>query len=212
MLNSGCSSSLAKWLCLSLALTLALFSAEPARAQVSGATLSGLITDEQGGPVAGASVTVRNTGTGVVREVVTNADGLYAAPNLLPGSYEVTIAAKGFQTLVQKGITLNVGAQQALNLSLKIGSLSQKIEVSAAPPDVETTTSTISATVDSTTIRELPLNQRDWTSLATLEPGVSKIASQVGTAFNANKGNRGFGNQLSDAGHRANEIVTGSTA
>ena len=205
MFNSGCNSSFAKWICLSLALVLALFSATPTRAQVSGATLSGLVTDEQGGPVAGATVSVKNVGTGVVRVIESNADGLYVAPNLLPGNYEVTVAAKGFQTLVQKGITLTVGAQQALNLSLKIGSLSQKIEVSAAPPDIQTTTSTISDTVDSHTMRELPLNGRDWTSLATLEPGVSSIPNQVGTGFSANKGNRGFGNQLSDSGHRANE-------
>jgi len=125
----------------------------PASAQVAGATLSGVITDEQGGPVASATVSIKNVATGVVRETPANGDGLYAAPNLLPGSYEVTVSAKGFQTLVQKGITLTVGAQQALNLSLKIGSLSTKIEVSAAPPDIQTTTSTISETVDSTTIR-----------------------------------------------------------
>src|SRR5205814_880180 len=76
---------------------------------------------------------------------------------------------------------------------------------SAAPPEVQTSSSTISATVDSNTVRELPLNGRDWTSLAALEPGVTSIPNQAGTGFSANKGNRGFGNQLSDAGHRANE-------
>jgi len=90
-------------------------------------------------------------------------------------------------------------------LSLKVGQLNQTVQVSAAPPDVQTASSTISATVDSTTMRELPLNGRDWTSLATLEPGVTSIPNQAGTGFSANKGNRGFGNQLSDAGHRANE-------
>src|SRR6266849_1965069 len=179
--------------------------AVPASAQVAGATLSGLVTDEQGGPVAGATFSIKNVGTGVVHEAPTNTDGLYAAPNLLPGSYEVTVSGKGFRTLVQNGITLNVGAQQALNFSLKLGSLSQVIEVNAAPPDIQTTTSTISETVDSRTMRELPLNGRDWTSLATLEPGVSSIPNQVGTGFSANKGNRGFGNQLSNSGHRANE-------
>src|SRR5229473_289416 len=176
-----------------------------AHAQAVGASLSGLVTDERGGAVPDAAVTIKNVGTGGLREVTSNADGFYSAPNLLPGTYDVTISAKGFQTLVQRGIILTVGAQQALNLGLKLGQLNQTIEVNADPPTVQTVSSTISATVDSTTMRELPLNQRDWTSLATLEPGVSKIASQVGTGFSANKGNRGFGDQLSDSGHRANE-------
>jgi outer membrane receptor protein involved in Fe transport len=205
MFKSGCSSCFAKWVCLSLVVALALFSATPVPAQVSGATLSGLITDENGGAVPDAGVTVKNLGTGVSRELVTNADGFYSAPNLLPGNYEVRVAAKGFQTLVQKEITLTVGAQQALNLSLKVGQLTQTVEVSAAPPEVQTTSSTISATVDSMTVRQLPLNGRDWTSLATLEPGVVSIPNQATTSFSANKGNRGFGNQLSNGGHRANE-------
>src|SRR6266403_2846818 len=104
MFNSGCNFSFAKWICLSLALALALFSAAPTRAQVSGATLSGLITDENGGPVPDAAVTIKNVSTGVARELVSNADGFYSAPNLLPGSYEVKVAAKGFQTLLQKEI------------------------------------------------------------------------------------------------------------
>src|SRR5258707_1778148 len=176
-----------------------------ARGQVTGATLSGLVTDEQGSPVPDANVKIKNLGTGVSREVETNSDGLYSAPNLIPGSYDVTVSAKGFQTAVQRAVTLTVGAQQALNVSLKIGSINQTIEVNAAPPDVRTTTTTVTATVDSTTMRDLPLNGRDWTSLATLEPGVTSIPNQVGTGFSANKGNRGFGNQLSDSGHRANE-------
>ena len=177
----------------------------PAEAQVAGATLSGLVTDEQGGPVANATISIKNAGTGVAREVSSNADGIYSAPNLLPGEYEVTVTATGFQTLTEKGITLTVGGQQSLNLSMKVGSLSQTVEVNAAIPDIQTTSSTVSSTVDSTTMRELPLNGRDWTSLATLEPGVSSIPNQVGTGFSANKGNRGFGNQLSNDGHRANE-------
>src|SRR6266404_7928744 len=176
-----------------------------ARGQVTGATLSGLLTDEQGGPVPEAKVKIKNLGTGVTREVETNSDGLYSAPNLIPGNYDVTVSAKGFQNVVQKAVTLTVGAQQALNISLKVGSINQTIEVNAALPNVQTTTSTVSATVDSITMRELPLNGRDWTSLATLEPGVSSIPNQVGTGFSANKGNRGFGNQLSNGGHRANE-------
>jgi len=191
--------------CLALAVCLTLFWSAPAEAQVSGATMSGLITDPSGAGIPNANVSIKNVGTGEVREVPTNADGFYSVPNLLPGNYEVTITAQGFNKVVQKGITLTVGAQQALNLSLKVGQVNQTVEVTAAPPEVQTSSSTISSTVDATTVRELPLNGRDWTSLATLEPGVSQIADQAQTTFNANKGNRGFGNQLSNAGHRANE-------
>src|SRR5713101_4785993 len=192
------------------AIMLALFVASgglacAAHAQAVGASLSGLITDERGGPAPGATVSIKNVGTGIVREVTSNGDGFYSAPNLFPGTYEVRVTAQGFQTSIQKDIQLTVGAQQALNLSLKVGQLNQTVQVSAAPPDVQTASSTISATVDSTTMRELPLNGRDWTSLATLEPGVTSIPNQAGTGFSANKGNRGFGNQLSDGGHRANE-------
>lgn len=194
---------------LLFAISLAIVVGGPAipcaSAQVSGATLSGLVTDEKGGPVPGASVSIRNVGTGVVREAETNTDGYYSAPNLLPGSYEVRVAAKGFQTFIQREVTLSVGTQQALNLSLKVGELNQTVEVTATPPAIQTTSSTISAVVDSTTVRELPLNGRDWTQLATLEPGVSNIPTQASTSFSANKGNRGFGDQLSNSGHRANE-------
>jgi hypothetical protein len=205
MIHLGGNALFVKWGCISLALILGMIYAVPAKSQVTGATLSGLVTDENERAVPDATVSIKNVNTGAGREVTTNDDGLYAAPNLLPGEYEVTVSGKGFQTLVQKNITLTVGAKQALNMTLKVGSLTQKVEVSAAPPDIQTTTSTVGATVDSTTVRQLPLNGRDWTSLATLEPGVVSIPNQATTSFSANKGNRGFGNQLSNGGHRANE-------
>ena len=182
-----------------------VFSAVPAMSQVSGATLTGTVKDESGAVVAGAKVSIVNVGTGVNREVAANSEGLYSAPNLLPGSYQVTTTNKGFQTSVQNGITLTVGSTQTLNISMKVGELTQKVEVTAALQPVQTDSSAIAAVVDSRTVRELPLNGRDWASLAALEPGVSKVASQVGTGFSANKGNRGFGNQLTDSGHRPNE-------
>jgi hypothetical protein len=176
----------------------------PARGQVIGATLSGQVTDPSGGSVPNAKVSIQNRGTGEVRAVTTNNDGYYAAPNLTPGSYTATFSASGFSTIAQKGIVLTVGTQQTLNIALKVGEVSQTVEVTDAPEAVQTT-STISAVVDARTIRELPLNGRDWTSLATLEPGVTSIPNQVGTGFSANKGNRGFGNQLSNGGQRANQ-------
>ena len=191
-----------------LAVVLLLWSAaasRPAAAQVSGATLSGVVSDVSGAVVPKARVTIRNTGTGVVRAVTSNADGFYSAPNLLPGSYEVKTEAAGYASVLQKGITLTVGAEQTYNPSLAVGQVSETVVVQDVPPSVETSSSTLSATVDGKTVRELPLNGRDWTQLAALEPGVVSVPNQSTTGFSANKGNRGFGNQLSDGGHRPNE-------
>ena len=93
---------------------------------------------------------------------------------------------------MQSGITLTVGAQQTLNITLKPGAVTETVQVTSAPPDVQTSSSAISSTVDSKTVRELPLNGRDWTSLATLEPGVVNIPNQATTSFNANKGKSRF--------------------
>src|ERR1700681_1335968 len=76
-----------------------------ANAQVSGATLSGTITDPSGGVIAGAQVSIVNTATGVARAVTSDAAGLYSAPNLLPGPYEVTITATGFSTTKEENVT-----------------------------------------------------------------------------------------------------------
>src|SRR5579864_553867 len=191
--------------CWVLVLFVGLFWSVQSKAQVAGATLSGTVTDPSGAAIATAKVSIKNVGTGEVRESTSNGDGFYSAPNLLPGSYEVSASGRGFSTAVQKGIILTVGAQQSLNIALKPGEVSQTIQVMSTPPDVQTSSSSVSSTVDSRTVRELPLNGRDWTSLATLEPGVVNIPNQATTSFNANKGNRGFGNQLSDSGHRPNE-------
>ncbi|NDQ55497.1 MAG: TonB-dependent receptor plug domain-containing protein [Acidipila sp.] len=177
----------------------------PVRAQVSGATLSGVVTDPSNSPVPGATLSIKSAGTGIARDVTTDADGFYSAPNLPPGAYEITTSAAGFSTQVQTGVTLTVGAQQTLNFTLKVGQVSEKIEVSSEVSQVELTSSTISETVNSTTVRELPLNGRDWTSLAVLQPGVIGIRTQIGTTGTVNRGNRGFGNQLSVAGHRPTE-------
>ena len=190
---------------LVLAGILSTLLATPGYAQLAGANLSGIVQDDSGGIVPNADVAIKNVATGIARTVKSNGDGLYSAPNLLPGSYEVTVTAPGFNTMVQKGLTLTVGAEQVLNISLKVGQLEQTVEVSAAPPSVETESSTLSATVEQRTIVELPLNGRDWTQLATLQPGVTSIRVQASTNSTANRAQRGFGNQLTDSGHRPNE-------
>src|SRR4029077_3786432 len=146
-------------------------------AQVSGATLTGTIRDSSGAFIPGAQVLITDVATGVTRTVSADGAGLYAAPNLLPGTYEIRVTATGFSTEVQKGITLTVGAQQALDFTMRVGQISQTVEVNTEAPTVELTSSELGATVNSTTVRELPLNGRSWTDLANLQPGVVSATS-----------------------------------
>src|SRR6202011_2358941 len=124
-----------------------LFSATPLRAQVAGATLSGTITDAQGGAVVGAKVAAKNGATGVTTESTTNATGAYSIVNLLPADYEVAVTSPGFRTAVSK-VTLTVGAQQALNVALTVGDVSQTVEVTGAAPVIERKTAPRSAPVE----------------------------------------------------------------
>jgi hypothetical protein len=181
-----------------LILAIAIVTASQARAQVSGATLSGTVTDPSGAAIAGARVTITNKATSVTRDVTTDATGFYSAPNLLPGDYEVAFGASGFSTLKESNLTLTVGAQQVLNGPLKIGEASQNVVVTEAAPVVQLGSSTLSGEVEGTTVRELPLNGRDWASLATLQPGVASIrAHPQGT-----QASRGLGMQMTISGNR----------
>src|ERR1700740_3281302 len=97
--------------CLLVYLLLALTAVPtPIYAQVAGATLAGTATDSSGAVVPNAKVSIKNTATGVVRDIETDSAGFYSAPNLLPGVYDITAVSPGFSTYMQKGITLTVGA------------------------------------------------------------------------------------------------------
>src|ERR1700730_9504435 len=190
---------------LSVFLFFAFLAALPARAQLAGANLSGVVMDAPGRSVPNATISIKNVTTGVIREVQSNSEGLYSAPNLLPGDYDIEASARSFSKTAVKGVTLTVGSERALNLMLKVGAVNLVIQVTELPPLVETSSSTLSATVERKTIVDLPLNGRDWTLLATLQPGVIAVRAQATTGNSANRGNRGFGNQLADSGHRPYE-------
>jgi len=173
----------------------------PARAQLAGATLSVQVLDQSDAVVAGVSLVIQNNATGDVRTATTNSRGLYSAQNLQPGLYSITVSAPGFATQVEQGVELTVGATREIDIRLKPGQVSEKVEVTAGATDVETDTSVISATVGQKRIVDLPLNGRDWTQLATLQPGVISVRSQQPTTGNSNRGVRGYGNQLDTNGH-----------
>jgi hypothetical protein len=173
----------------------------PVYSQVVGGSLSGTVSDESGAAIPEATVSISNVATGVTTNVTTNGQGIYNAPNLLPGNYQVTASAQGFGTSVQSGVILTVGAQHVLNMSMKVGTVTQRVEVTGEAQDVQLVNPTISGVISSNTIVELPLNGRSWTDLATLQPGVSSIRAIVSVSSTDRLG-RGLGEQLSIAGGR----------
>jgi hypothetical protein len=188
------------------ALLLSLALSVPLLGQVAGGAIQGFVSDPSGAAVTGAQVTVTEIATGVNRTVSTNSAGLYAVANLQPSIYSATITARGFSRGNAGSLPLTVGTSLTVNFALKIGASSEQVEVSDTASNIDLVTSNLSEVVDSTTIRELPLNGRDWSQLITLQPGADEVRNQstiggAGTS-DVNRVLRGFGNQMSIAGTR----------
>lgn len=180
----------------SAALCCALLLPVAALGQSANAALSGSVKDDTGAVLPGASVVVRNAETSLRREVTTDARGRFAAPNLPPGPYEVTVTLSGFAKLVRSGVRLTVGSETVLSLGLSVRQLEDKIEVAAEQPAVELTTASTGTLISEDQIKGLPLNGRSFIELATLTPGVQ--LTQTGGRTTST----GFGAKLSVNGSR----------
>ena len=189
--------------CLAVAVALvpSILCSHPAHGQVVGGTISGTISDKSGAVVANATVSMKNLATEVTTVVKSNTQGLYSLPNLLPGNYQQTVSAAGFETAIRNAIVLTVGAQMVSNVEMKVGAINETVEVSDQPPDLQLESSSISSSTDSQTIVELPLNARSCTDLATLQPGVSTIRAMAPVSSTDRLG-RGYGVELSVSGGR----------
>jgi hypothetical protein len=187
---------------LSFFIVLLLFAVVSGHAQVATGTIAGSVTDSTGAGAVGAKVTATNTSTGIATTSTTDAAGRYSLPNLQPGSYSVGVTAPGFSGQTVDGLDLKVGGQQELNFSLKVGAVTEKVVVTATLQGLDLVSSTNMPVVDERTIVELPLNGRDWTSLANLQPGVSAVRTQPAVAVTNQRANRGVGNQMTVGGAR----------
>jgi hypothetical protein len=147
--------------------------------------IRGFVTDSSGAAVPDTEVTFTNVLTGVSTRVTTNTSGTYDAPTLLPGTYSITFAKTGFNTLVRNGITLGVQVIEE-NASLAVGAVTQKITVTAETPLVQTETSESSASVTSTAIYNLPNVGMNWFTLTNLLPGVAPGYSWAQPAIEGN--------------------------
>jgi len=149
-----------------LLISLPLFS------QANFGRLLGIVTDQSGGVISGATVTVIDTQRGVARTLTTDDAGEYNAPTLIPGTYSVRVEANGFKKLERENIVLEVGAEVRVDVTVQPGDRTDAITVTEAMPLVVTTNATLGGTLNNAEINDLPLNGRNYQSLMGLRPGV----------------------------------------
>lgn len=149
-------------------------------AQTFRGTILGTVTDTSGAAISGATVSVKNTGTGLLRTVATDDDGNYSAPELPIGTYSVTVEKSGFKAGLVSGISVEVSTERRADVALQPGDVSQTVEVSGDTlPQVESTSNTLGGIIESTVVTNLPVNGRDYQKLIFLVPGVTGSPDQI---------------------------------
>lgn len=170
-----------------LAALLMVASLMPVWAQSAAGGFVGIIRDSSGAAVSDAAVEVRNVETNLARQTRTGDQGGFVIANLPPGNYEVTVGKTGFQKLRESGIELQVNQTARLELQLKVGTISEVIEVNARAPQINTENGTRGDVIAAEELQEMPLNGRNFQDLAFLVPGVARNAEgDIGGPFAIN--------------------------
>src|SRR2546422_254904 len=159
-------------------LALLILLAPALEAQVTTGTITGTVKDSTGGVAAGATVTVTETGKGTSSTYVTDANGAYTAPFLIPGNYEVAVELAGFKKHVRRGVVLQVDQHARVDVTLDVGGLTEATEVTALAPLTRADSAEMGEVIEERAVRELPLNGRNFATLVYLAPGITP--GQVG--------------------------------
>ena len=182
----------------------------PLFSQANQGTIQGSVFDQTGGAIAGATVTVLDVARGVSRPLTTDNAGLYVATNLTPGLYTVRGEAKGFQTLERSNITVEVGQNVRIDLTLQPGAQTQTVTVTSEAVAINTSDATLGGTINQDVLVSLPMNGRDFKNLTQLEPGVTAYQGGGIDTWSAN------GTRAEDVGYlvdglRMDEAYTGNS-
>jgi hypothetical protein len=171
------------------------------------ATVGGRITDSSGAVVPGVTVTARHRERSIERFTVSDAEGRYVIAGLPVGTYDVRTEITGFKPLVRQGVTLTVGQAAVLDFLLEVGGVVETVSVTGAASPVNTRTGELSYLVDERTIEQLPLNGRNYTDLAFLQPGVTPYPFRDGGSVVAH----GLGMSVNGQDPRANVYLLDGT-
>jgi hypothetical protein len=147
-------------------------------------TISGLVSDNTGGVVPGANVSIKHNATGVTQESITNSDGSFSFPSMNSGSYTVTVSLQGFKTVVVNNVVVTAGSPANVRATLEVGGLTEQVTVTSSSEIVQTTSPTVSSTVTSTQITKLPLTSRSAMDFVNFLPGVSTPAGNRDATIN----------------------------
>ncbi len=207
-------------LILFVALALIAAMAPVGWAQEVTAAVTGRVTDPTGAAIAGATVTARDVDRGTVVKTETNIDGAYTLPRLPVGNYELRVESTGFQTVVRPSLTLELNQTARLDFSMTLGQVSQTLEVTTAPPLLQTDSTQVGTVMQANAIAGLPLETRNYNQLTLLVPGavtISPASFNTGQAtFNAARpninGNREQANYYILDGVDNNEFVDNGVA
>ena len=187
------------------ALCLLLILAVPysLRAQVAGGAITGTVTGESNSPMPDVRVSIEDVGSGQSRMASTNTSGIYSVSDLPPGKYEMTVSASGFTTQLWTEINVSAGVERLLNVVMHPGKPEQVVRVVAPPALVSEPCPAVCGSANASTVRDTPLNGRDWAQLATLQAGVTGV--QNGSASGGGNTDRGFGAAVSISGSRPDQ-------
>jgi hypothetical protein len=189
-------------------LLIVLICAFPAAASgQTTASLSGRVEDASGAALPGVTVTARRPDTGFERSTSSDGEGRYALPALHAGDYEVRAELAGFRPLVRRGVRLSVAEHVAVDLALEVGGVTEALTVTGETPAVNTRGGNLSYLVEATAIEQLPLNGRNYTDLAFLQPGVAPYPYRDGGSVVAH----GLGMSVNGQDPRANVYLLDGT-
>jgi hypothetical protein len=208
-LRSSCCRSILSAVVFVLAGAFAIPSAD---AQSTGGRIRGTVEDPSGGAIPAATVQLVNEATHATREVQSSANGEYIFLEVPVGSYEIDLTLQGFKRYVRKGVLLDLNQVLTVDIALQLGGSTDVVEVTGAPPVVDTTSTQLGAVMNSVAVSELPLNTRDTYQLLQLQPGVqSQLGSNLFTGSNdpgvvSVNGGRGRANNYQVNGGSANDV------
>jgi Carboxypeptidase regulatory-like domain/TonB dependent receptor-like, beta-barrel len=180
-------------------------------AQSPNATINGVVLDPSGATIVGAEIVVVNDATGAQYPTKTNGEGIYAVPNLPPGSYHIQVSDLGFKTIIKPDIVLHIQDALDINFTLPIGAASEIVTVRGGASLINTENAAVSTVVDRTYVENMPLNGRSFQDLILLTPGITTNSPESASSINGYNGEFSVNGQRTESNYYTVDGVSANT-